>query len=284
MIKEYYELVKPGIVYGNAFTTLAAFLFASRWHFSAALFLATMLGITLVIASACVFNNYIDRELDSKMTRTRDRALASGKIPNSSALVYASALGVIGFALLSMFVNALTATVAFTGFVFYVIIYGWAKRTGSWGTLVGSIAGAAPIVVGYTAVTNRFDLAALLLFLILALWQMPHFYAIALHRLEEYKAAGIPVLPIAKGARRTKVSILLYIVAFIIAAASLTFFNFTAYGYLAVILSSGLVWLWLAARGFTASDDAMWARRLFLFSLIVLVAFCGALAFAPLVP
>jgi len=284
MLKEYYRLTKPGIVYGNVFTTIAAFLFASRLHIAPLLFLATALGIGLVIASACVFNNYIDRDIDRRMERTKDRALVSGAIPAWKALAFGAILGLCGILLLYAYVNSLSALIAVLGFVFYVFIYGWAKRTSHWGTVVGSISGSVPIVVGYTAVTGRFDLAAALLFLILALWQMPHFYAIAMYRLDEYVAAGIPVLPARKGMKTTKLYIALYILAFIVATCSLTFFGYTGYVYLAVMLFFGLAWLSRCLQSFKASDDMRSGRRIFLFSLIVLVAFSVALAMGPILP
>ncbi|MGH7175360.1 MAG: protoheme IX farnesyltransferase, partial [Minisyncoccia bacterium] len=170
MLRDYYELAKPGIVYGNAVTTLAAFLYASRWQFSVGLFLATMVGIMLVIGSACVFNNYLDRDIDAKMTRTKARALASGKIGGMSALTYASALGVLGLVLLYVYTNALTAVIALSGWILYVLVYTPAKRRTPFATLIGAVPGAVPIVVGYTAALGRFDLPAIVLFFSLVLW------------------------------------------------------------------------------------------------------------------
>jgi protoheme IX farnesyltransferase len=200
------------------------------------------------------------------------------------ALVYAIALGLIGFALLCLYVNVLTASVAFFGFIFYVVFYSLAKRTSHWGALVGSISGAVPIVVGYTAVTGKLDGAALILFLILAAWQMPHFYAIAIYRLDEYKKAGIPVFPAQKGRQATKIHILWYIILYIIATCALTVFGYAGHIYLAVMLIIGFAWLWRGIQGFRVRDNAVWARKLFVFSLIVLVVFSVMLTLASLVP
>ena len=284
--KAYYKLAKPGIVYGNVITTIAAFLFAYRWHFvglhSLWLFLATVVGISLVIGSGCVFNNYLDHDIDKKMARTKERALVTGTISNRNALIYADVLGIIGFALLLMFVNILTAVIALFGFIMYVVVYGIAKRGSEWGAVVGSFSGAVPIVVGYTAVTNHLDGAALILFLILVFWQMPHFYAIAMYRLDEYKAAGIPVLPAQKGMKVAKVHILWYVVAYLIAVTALTAFGYTSYVYLIFVLLFGVRWLMLAVQGFSTDDDAKWARKIFFYSLVTLLAFCVTLALAPL--
>ena len=126
-----------------------------------------------------------------------------------------------------------------------------------------------PPVAGYVAVTNHVDSAALLLFFILICWQMPHFYAIAIRRLNEYKAAHIPVFPAKKGVRLTKQAILAYIVAFTIVSSLLAVFDYTGYIYLFVVAGLGISWLWLGIKGFKNDDDKAWARKMFLYSLIV---------------
>ncbi len=287
----YYNLAKPGIIYGNILTTIAAFIFATRWYFigwpSGILFVATVLGISFVIGSGCVFNNYLDRDIDKKMERTKDRGLVTGEISVRHALMYGTILGIFGFLILYLFVNTTTAWIAFLGFVFYVVLYGLAKRKTHWGAVVGSVAGAVPIVIGYTAVTNNLDITALILFLILVFWQMPHFYAIAMYRLEEYTAAGIPVLPAIKGMRATKVHIVSYILLYIAATIGLWAIGAVVYLYLVSIFGFGLAWLWRGLKGFRIKDeaaDARWARSLFLFSLIVILSFSITIAIAPLLP
>jgi protoheme IX farnesyltransferase len=278
MLKDYYRLTKPGIVYGNVFTTLASFLYASEWHFPLMLFVATVLGISLVIASAGVWNNWLDQGIDRKMERTKDRALAAGRVRVASALMYGTALGLFGLLLLYLYVNTLTAGLALFGLVYYVAIYGYAKRRSHWSTVVGSVAGAVPIVVGYTAVTNKLDIVASILFLTLALWQMPHFYAIASYRMKEYMAAGIPTLPATRGLYTTKILMVAYIVVYVLVAALLAVLGYAGYLYLAAVLLFGCIWLGLAIQGFRAADDRTWARKVFFMSLIVLVAYSVALA------
>jgi protoheme IX farnesyltransferase len=279
-IKDYYKLAKPGIIYGNLLTTIAAFLFALQGYFSlVALFVGVMtaLGISLVIGSACVFNNYLDRELDAKMARTSTRALVTGIISNRSALIYGTVLGAIGLSLLVVYVNLLTAYIALFGFFMYVVVYGFVKRKSYLGALVGSIPGAVPIVVGYTAVTGQLDAAALILFLILVTWQMPHFYAIALYRLDEYKAAGIPVLPAIKGEKTTRRHIIGYIVSYIIAVSALWEFGYAGYTYLILVLLFAAVWLFYALNGSAP-------RKIFFFSLIVLLFFCVSISISSFLP
>jgi heme o synthase len=192
-MKKYYWLVKPGIIYGNALTAMAGFLLADRGRFDVVLFLAMLAGICLVMASGCVFNNVWDRQADSKMERTKNRALVTGEISTTNALAYGTVLGLIGFGLLYFYTNALTTLIAAIGFAFYVLVYTPLKHRTVYGTLLGAVAGAVPPVVGYCAVTNELDIGAWLLFLILVVWQMPHFYAIGINRFDDYKAAGIPI-------------------------------------------------------------------------------------------
>jgi heme o synthase len=193
MLRDYYQLAKPGIVYGNLLTTLAAFLFASKWHFLTLPFLAVVLGMALVIASACVCNNYLDRDIDAKMARTKKRPLVSGAISPHAALAYAAALAIVGFTLLYICVNALTALVALAGFIIYVCVYTPLKPQSSVALYVGAVAGAAPVVAGYTAAAGKLDLTAFFLFAFLFIWQLPHFWAIAVYRYDEYAAAGVPL-------------------------------------------------------------------------------------------
>ena len=271
MIKTYYSLTKPGIIMGNIITTVAGFAVASRGHIDSWLFLATLVGLSCIIASACVCNNYIDRYSDAKMARTKNRALVKGLVSGYNALFFATILGACGTFILAFYTNLLTTGIALTGFFVYVILYSGLKQRSMYATLIGSIAGAVPPVVGYCAVTGRLDIAALLLFAIVALWQMPHFFAIAMYRLDDYVAAAIPVLPVVKGIHATKIQMLLYIIAFSIVTLMPTFFGYTGYIYLAIAALLGFSWLWLCLQGFVSRNNTLWARKMFLFSLIVVM-------------
>lgn len=272
MFKTYYQLAKPGIVYGNALAAIGGFLLASHGHVDLGLFLAMLLGVSLVMASGCVYNNYIDRGIDKLMSRTDKRVLVTGTVSARSALVYATILGLVGICLL-LLTNILTALLGLIGFIAYVVLYGIGKRRTVHGTLIGSISGAIPPVIGYCAVSGRIDGAALLLFVILVFWQMPHFYAIATYRRKDYVAAGLPVLPVKLGMRVTKVQILVYIVGFVAACTLLTVLGYTGYAYLITMLLVGLYWLSLALPGFKTHDDDRWARKVFGGSLVVLLVF-----------
>lgn len=273
----YYLITKPGIILGNLITVAAGFLLASKGHMYLGLFLATMLGLTLIIASGCIFNNYIDRDLDIKMKRTKNRPLASGQVSVVGALGLAILLVFLGNGILLYFTNSLTTAVADVGFLTYVLLYSFWKSKTVYATAIGSIAGAVPPLVGYCAVSNQIDLGAVILFLMLVTWQMPHFFAIAILHYEDYRAAGIPTLPISKGIYRSKIHMVLYIMAFIASTALLTLSGYTGYIYLAVAGGLGTVWLGICLKGFIAKNDHRWAREMFRFSLVLITATSGAI-------
>ncbi|MBI2030866.1 protoheme IX farnesyltransferase [Candidatus Kaiserbacteria bacterium] len=272
MIKQYVSLTKPGIIMGNAITASGGFFLASRGSFDPVLFFAMLAGLSLIIASGCVINNYFDRDIDALMARTKDRALAKGILPVKHALLFALCLGIAGVMILYWYTNLLTLGVAlFGGFVYVVLYTLWFKRRSTKSTFVGSLSGAVPPVIGYCAVTGTIDAAAIILFLILVLWQMPHFFAIALYRLEDYTAASIPVLPVKRGVMAAKIQTILYINAFIVATLALTALDYTGYFYALVMAALGVMWLVLAIAGFKAPDTKKWARRMFILSLIIIM-------------
>jgi protoheme IX farnesyltransferase len=163
---------------------------------------------------------------------------------------------------------------AVIGFFFYVIMYSFLKHVSSYATLIGSISGAMPPVIGYVAAGNRFDSGAILLFVILVLWQMPHFYAIAIYRFEDYLAASIPVLPIKRGMYITKLRSLFYIVVFILATFALAPLGYMGYLYAVIMTLFGGGWLILGLKNFKSQNDKAWARTMFFASLIVIMALC----------
>jgi protoheme IX farnesyltransferase len=275
----YYLLTKPGIILGNLITVAAGFLLASKntdfW-----LLFATLMGLSLIIASACVFNNYIDRTLDKKMTRTKERPLAIGSVSKSKVIIFAIFLAILGNLILLLYTNFLTALVSDIGFFVYVFLYSIWKGRSIHGTFIGSIAGATPPVAGYCAASNHFDMGALILFIMLVLWQMPHFFAIAIYHFNDYVKAEIPVLPIKKGMLRTKIHMLFYIVGFILAALMLLMFNSMSSAYAIVTLSMGLLWLGLCVKGFKSNNDHLWAKNMFRLSLIVIISICFVIPFS----
>jgi heme o synthase len=271
MTRHYWRVTKPGIIGGNLISVMGGFFLASRGHADIALLLSTAIGICLVIASACVLNNCVDRDLDRMMARTRERVLAKGLMSPGTAVLYASVLGIAGMALLLAADNLLSVAIVLAGFAIYVGVYSlYLKRRSAYATLIGSLAGAAPPLAGYCAVSGRFDMGAVILLSIFSLWQVPHFYAIAIYRLDDYVAAAIPVIPVKQGIPATKRLIIAYILAFIAATLMLTVGGYTGYSYLAVAVVFGLLWLFVAWGGHKASDDRLWARKLFVCSILTI--------------
>lgn len=275
----YYLLTKPGIILGNLITVASGFLLASKGIIDIRLFFATLMGLAFIMASGCVLNNYIDRKVDQKMQRTKNRALVTGLISGRNAIIFAIGLSILGNLTLYLYTNLLTVFVASFGFFVYVILYSFWKCRTVYGTAIGSIAGAVPPVVGYCAVSNHFDLGALILFSMMVLWQMPHFFSIATYHFEDYTAAGIPALPIKEGMWKTKVHMVLYILAFIVTAIMLSYFQYTGYMYLTVVTSLGLAWLSLCLKGFKSDNDKVWGYNMFRLSLVLIICVCLVIPF-----
>lgn len=273
MMKQYLQVTKPGIIFGNLISVVGGFLLASKGDIDYPLFIATLLGVSLVVASGCVFNNYIDRDIDSVMERTKNRPLVRGLIDPKISLVYASVLGIAGMVLLLVAANVVAMLIAVVGFVVYVGVYSlYMKRKSVYGTLVGSLSGAAPPVIGYCSVTGQFDTGALILLLIFSLWQMPHSYAIAIFRFKDYQAANIPVLPVIKGISVAKNHIILYIIAFMFATLMLAISGYAGYKYLIVAAAVSVWWLGMALSGYKTTNDRLWARKLFVFSIVAITS------------
>lgn len=271
-IRPYIALIKPGIIRGNVLTAAAGFFLAANGYIDYLLLLAVVLGTSCIIASACICNNYIDREIDALMVRTKSRALVRKTVKARNALLFAALLGIFGAALLAISTNILTFLIGVAGFVLYVFVYSYYKRKTLYGTHIGSISGALPPVAGYTAVTGRIDSAAIILFVILVCWQIAHFFAIALYRYKDYSNAGIPVLPSVKGARTTKVHIIAYVAAYLTVSLLLTVFAYTGYIYAIIMIILCIFWLWLGLHNLQTINDKKWGRSMFLFSLIVISA------------
>lgn len=285
MLKKYLFLTKPGILFGNFITTLGGYFLAAQGSVDFLLLLLTLLGTTLVVASGCVVNNVIDQDIDQKMQRTQNRALVQKTVSVPIALSYSLVLGIIGFSILWFEVNPYAFLFAVIGFVVYVGFYSlWTKRTTIHQTVIGSISGASPPVIGYTAVTGQFDLAALLIFIGYALWQMPHSWAIAIYRFDDYKNANIPILPVARSIQRTKIESLIYVVLFTISMNALFFYGYTHWAYLIILNALCIYWFYIGLLGFKAENDQLWAKRFFLFSVILITVVSLSFSFCSLSP
>jgi protoheme IX farnesyltransferase len=207
----YVALTKPRIIELLLVTTVPTMIVAARGLPSIWLMVATVAGGALAAGGANAINMYVDRDIDRLMKRTRNRPLVTGQIQPRDALVFAIALEVVAFAFLWSTVNLLSAVLAVNATLFYVFVYTlWLKRTSTHNIVIGGAAGAVPVLVGWTAVTNRLDWAPIVLFAVIFYWTPPHFWALAIRYRDDYAAADVPMLPVVASARTTAVRILLY--------------------------------------------------------------------------
>ena len=269
-VAAYVSLTKPRIISLLLVTTLPAMIVANGGMPSYGLVLATLVGGALAAAGANAINCYLDRDIDELMARTRERPLPAGAIEPEQALIFGVTLGIVAFALLATWANALAALLAMAALAFYVLVYTvWLKRSSPQNIVIGGAAGAIPPLVGWAAVTGGLGWSAFLLFAIIFLWTPPHFWALALRYRGDYARAGVPMLPVVAGERETNRQIVLY--SFVLVATSLVFAPVAHTGWLyvgsALALGGGFIWLALRQWAWPTSRTA---RLLFLYSLAYL--------------
>lgn len=283
--RSYLQLIKPGITISNTISGIAGFfLAASFMPFSSTALIGAIGGIAFIIASACVMNNVLDRDIDKNMKRTAKRDIASGAISIKKALWFGVLLGAIGFGLILLLTNATTFLLGVLAYIWYIAIYGIAKRTTAYSTLVGGVAGALPPAAGYTALTGSVDMGAIILFLILFVWQMPHFYAIAMFRRSDYAAAKLPIWSVKYGMKSTKLQIFIFTVIFAFVSILLTVFGYTGMVYFVGMLALSGYWLYKGISLYNKVDDVKWARTMFGVSLLVLLSTCFLIAVGGYLP
>lgn len=276
-LRDFYYITKPRIVYENMLGTVAGFIVAlGSLSFTIQyvwLLIWSLLGIGLVVAGSTTLNTVYDRDIDGFMQRTKNRPIHTGRIPVRIGALYGAGLSTIGVIFITIMVNPLSALLAFIGVFVYVFIYTmWLKRTSTLNTVVGGVSGAMPTVMGYVAVTGKMDIVAWILFAILFLWQPPHFLALAMRRVEDYRAAGIPMLPVIKGIAETKRQIAYW--TFAMVPATILLFSVQAVGmiYLIGVLLLNAIYVWGALRGFfiTKEHEPKWTYFMFKYSVIYL--------------
>lgn len=276
----YYGVAKPGIILGNLLTAAAGFALGARDGIDLLSLAATLMGLALIIASASVLNNYGDRAADAKMVRTRGRALVVGTISAPEALRLAALLAMVGTCILLYWTSLLVASIALLGLVVYVALYSPLKYRSVHATLVGSVAGSIPPLVGYSAAHGEVDRLALLLFLVVALWQLPHFFSIAIRRLDDYKLASIPVLPVKRGLFATQCQMAFYVTTFAVAAPAIAWIDCAGLFYFIGSSLAGLAWLALCVWGMVfKTEPKVWAKQMFFCSLAVILTLCSLLIF-----
>jgi protoheme IX farnesyltransferase len=273
----YLALTKPKVVALIVFTAIVGTLLASPGLPPLDALIWGNLGIAAASACAATINHVLDQRIDAQMTRTRGRPLPRGRLTEQQALVFAAVLGVASMAILAFLVNLLTAALTFVSLIGYAVIYTvWLKRATSQNIVIGGAAGAAPPVLGWTAVTGHVDPNALLLFLIIFVWTPPHFWALAIARRDDYARAGIPMLPVTHGIAYTRLHVLLYTVLLVLVTLLPFLTRMSGLIYLAVALVLNGTFLYYAlALKMTARQGL--PMRVFRFSVTYLMWLFAAL-------
>ncbi|MEK4228198.1 heme o synthase [Solibacillus sp. FSL H8-0538] len=272
------QAVKTGIIKSNLIPMVAGLMLALYTYELSFIdhiptIICAVLGSAAVIAAAGTFNNVYDRDIDKVMPRTQSRPTVTGELSARSVLIVGIILLIVGTVLLTL-TTPLAGFLGFLGVFFYVVPYTmWTKRRTIWNTEVGSISGAMPPLIGWAAVApNIWHPAAWALFAIMVIWQMPHFYAIAIRKKDDYAAAKIPMLPVAKGERRTYIQSNVYLVLLIL--SSFLFLPLSL-GLTIVAFILSVIWLWMSIVGYHKKEGKKWANKMFVYSLIHMMAIFG---------
>ena len=278
-LKAYYQLCKPNVVYTMLITALVGSVLAADSILLYGLIITSLLGIGLCAASAAAINQIIDQKTDANMQRTSNRPLPTQTVSNNEAVIFAAVLGMAGFIILHAFVNPLTAYLTFASLIGYAFIYTvFLKRATPQNIVIGGLAGAAPPLLGWTAITNSVDAFPLLLVLIVFVWTPPHFWALAIHRKDDYAGEGIPMLPVTHGIKFTKLQILLYSILLLIISVLPYVVMLSGLIYLLFALVAGLVFVGMSLRFYLASNESL-AMPIFTYSIYyIFIIFLGLLA------
>ncbi|MEH2055970.1 MAG: heme o synthase [Nostoc sp.] len=276
VIQSYYQLTKPRIIPLLLITTAGSMWIAAKGEVDPLLLLVTLTGGTLAAASAQTINCVYDRDIDYDMERTRHRPIPSGKVQPRDALIFAIALATISFTLLAVFANLLAALLAFSGIVFYILVYThWLKRHTTQNIVVGGAAGAIPALVGWAAVTGTLSWSAWLIFGIVFLWTPPHFWALALMIRDDYAKVGIPMLPVIEGDTATVKQIWYYTLLTVVATVLLVYpLGASGILYAAIAVSLGGLFIHKSWRLLQNPEDRAVAKELFLFSISYMMLLC----------
>lgn len=268
---QYYELCKPRVVMLIVFTAIVGMMLAVPGWPPASAFVFGTIGIGLAASSAAAINHLLDQRIDAVMARTRNRPLPSGQLGVNQVLIFALILGAVSMTVLIAWVNVLTAVLTFCSLIGYAIIYTvWLKRATPQNIVIGGAAGAAPPVLGWTAVTGSIDPNALILFLIIYVWTPPHFWALAIHRRHDYAAVDIPMLPVTHGPRFTRWHILFYTILLVIVTTLPYLTGMSELLYLAGVTVLNLGFLWYAIRLLRNADERL-PMQTFGYSIIYLM-------------
>ncbi|MBN9430411.1 MAG: heme o synthase [Burkholderiales bacterium] len=277
LASQYLALTKPRIVMLAAFCALIGMLLAADSFVPWQVLVFGVVGISLLAGAGFAFNCLIERGIDARMARTRARPMARGEVPLGGAIMFASVLGVAGAALLYRYVNPLTMWLTLATFVGYSLVYTVVLKPATpQNIVIGGASGAMPPLLGWAAVANEVSAQALVLFLIVFVWTPPHFWALALYRVEDYRKSGLPMLPVTHGAEFTRLSVFLYTLLLVATTLLPYMIRMSGLFYLACALVLGAMFLLYAFRLWRAYSDLL-ARKTFGFSIFYLAALFGAL-------
>lgn len=270
--RDYLGVCKLKVVALIVFTAMVGMFLATPGMVPWSALVFGTLGIGMAAASAAAINHVVDQHADARMTRTRNRPVASGHLTARNCLVFALALGGLAMWILVQFVNSLTAVLTFASLIGYAVVYTlYLKRATPQNIVIGGAAGAAPPVLGWTAVTGTVDPNALLLFLIIFVWTPPHFWALAIHRRDEYAKVDIPMLPVTHGVSFTRLQVLLYTILLVVVTVMPFATGMSGLLYLAGALGLGAVFLyhaWALMRDVSGNQ----AMKTFGYSIVYLMA------------
>ena len=282
--RNYYELCKPNVVALIVFTALVGMFLSTLGMVPWQALIFGTLGIGLASASAAAVNHVVDNHVDAIMARTKNRPLPTGHLDARRALIFATSLGVVAMLILIFLVNTLTAVLTFISLIGYAVVYTmYLKRATPQNIVIGGAAGAAPPVLGWTAVTGDVDGHALLLFLIIFAWTPPHFWALAIHRREEYAKVDIPMLPVTHGVAFTRLQILLYTIILLLVSVLPFVTRMSGVFYLGGALALGFGFLYYAVMLHRADDERL-PIRTFGYSIFYLTALFAFLLIDHYVP
>jgi protoheme IX farnesyltransferase len=259
ILRSYYHLCKPNVVFMMLITSLIGSLLATNGsNFNPLLILISLVGIGLCAASAAAINQVVDQKVDANMSRTSERPIPQGEISSSKAISFAIVIGLIGYAILYRYVNALTAYLTIASLIGYAIVYTvFLKRATPQNIVIGGLAGAAPPLLGWSSITGSIDPNALLLVLIIFAWTPPHFWALAIHRKDEYAKENIPMLPVTHGISFTKLQIILYTIIMLLVSLFPYFVMMSGAFYLVSALVLGSIFLWYAFRLYVDDSNSL---------------------------
>lgn len=275
--RDYLEMCKPRVVLLMLLCTLVGMFLATEGMVSWEIIFFGNLGVALVAGSAAALNHLVDANVDARMARTRNRPLAQGRVTNSQGAIFVAVTGITGMTILAVMINPLTAWLNLASWVGYGVIYSmYLKRATPQNIVIGGLFGAAPPLFGWTAVTGSIDGGGLLLVLIIFAWTPPHFWALAIDRMEEYRKVDIPMLPVTHGAAYTKVHILLYTIIMITTTILPYLIGMSNIFYLLSALALGAGFLyWSLVMLFTDNEKA--PMETFRYSIFYLMALFVAL-------